>query len=100
MALTGAGKLAVLVVVAGVVGGGIYYGKTLLKKQAQPVVVESQQNDSAQATIPQTIPAQQDEAPAQVSNNATPPVETQTQQGSDPEMNRGMKALLNAGKNQ
>jgi hypothetical protein len=100
--LTAAGKLACIIVFAGVVGGGYYYAKTngLLTRAKAPEAVAEQSVDVAPAPAPAPVeqePVQQAApAPAPVDTTATAPAPAPSQDASS---NRGMQFLLNQGKN-
>jgi hypothetical protein len=96
MALTRVGKFVGLLLVAGVVGGGIYAYKTMIPKA--PV---EQQVDIApapqQPEAPQPV-QQAQETPTQAPVYTAPPTPVQAPQEADASSNRGMQFLLNQGK--
>jgi hypothetical protein len=100
MALTsGFKKFTAALVVLGGIGGGLAYVKLhpnlFHHDQAQEVV---QQVDPQPAETPTTPPVMIQQ-PAQVEQPSAP-VQVQSAPQADPEANRGMAALLNAGKSQ
>jgi hypothetical protein len=100
MALTRKFKnLIGFVVIAGVVGGGIYYYKTMPKRQPQEQSVDVGRETPEQATQRNdTIQPLQPEQPKADLQPPSPPSEAEAQaQPEDPSSNRGLKFLLKQG---
>ena len=100
MALTaGFKKFLGLIAVAAVVGGGIYMYKTMPKTTPteDPVIV-TEAADNANTTAPVDLT----ESTANVRPNASEPTETEPAETAPPKRdastNRGLDAVLNAGK--